>query len=44
MFTIYLRNEFIKSSTMMQQLETKHPNVNESLEGHHVDSLQQQQF
>jgi len=27
----------------MQQLETKHPNINESLEGHHVDSLQQQQ-
>ena len=29
---------------MMQQLETRHPNINESLEGRHVDSLQQQQF
>ena len=27
----------------MEQLEAKHPNIKESLEGRHVDSLQQQQ-
>jgi len=29
---------------MMQQLEAKHPNINECLEVRHFDSLQQQQF
>jgi hypothetical protein len=40
----YLRKEFIKSSYNDAAVRSQNPNINESVEGRHVDSLQQQQF